>query len=146
MKKSNILKLVLFLAVLFVVACTPKANNNKNVETANAETGIQFVETDWNKVKLMAKKQNKLIFLDAYAVWCGPCKMLKRNTFPNKEAGDFFNKHFINVAIDMEKGEGLMLAQKFNVNAYPTLIIADAEGNAITITKGYIGADDLIKF
>ncbi len=146
MKKNNILKLVLFLAVLFVVACTPKAINNKNVETANAETGIQFVETDWNKVKLMAKKQNKLIFLDAYAVWCGPCKMLKKNTFPNKEAGDFYNKHFINIAIDMEKGEGLVLAQKFNVNAYPTLIIADAEGNAITIIKGYIGPDDLIKF
>ena len=52
-------------------------------------------------------------------------QILKKNTFPDKEAGDFFNENYINVAVDMEKGEGPALAQKYEVKAYPTLIITD---------------------
>ncbi len=72
--------------------------------------------------------------------------MLKRNTFSKKEAGDFFNAHFINVAIDMEKGDGPALAEKFEVDAYPTLIIADKNGNILTYTKGYMNAVELVEF
>lgn len=108
--------------------------------------GIQFIEASWSKALAEAKKQNKLIFLDAYASWCGPCKMLKRNTFPDKEAGEFFNSNFINVAIDMEKGDGPALAMRYGVNAYPTLIITDADGNIVTYTQGYMKPKQLIDF
>ncbi|MDP4130260.1 MAG: thioredoxin family protein [Bacteroidota bacterium] len=111
-----------------------------------AGAGIQFLENSWAKALEQAKKENKPIFLDAYASWCGPCKLLKKNTFTKKEAGDFFNTHFINVAIDMEKGDGPSLSQKFEVDAYPTLIIADKNGNIVTYTKGYMNADQLIEF
>ena len=47
-----------------------------------------------------------MIFLDAYASWCGPCKMLQKNVFTKKAVGDFYNSKFINVKMDMEKGEG----------------------------------------
>lgn len=124
------------------------ANENKPVGTVStsSETGIKFVAENWAAAKAEAKKQNKLIFLDAYTTWCGPCKMLKRNTFPDKAAGDFFNKNFINVALDMEKGDGLAVAALYNVNAYPTLIITDADGNLVTYAKGYIDAKQLIEF
>lgn len=111
-----------------------------------SKDGIQFIESSWSAALEKAQKENKLIFLDAYASWCGPCKMLKANTFTKKEAGDFFNTHFVNVAIDMEKGDGLALAQKFYVTAYPTLIIADKNGNLVTYTQGYMDARRLVEF
>jgi len=139
---------LLIIVSVFVFAFIPKAKRNNNEMNGSGGTGqgIQFIEANWTKVLAEAKKQNKLIFLDAYASWCGPCKMLKRNTFPNKEAGEFFNKNFINVAIDMEKGDGPELGAIFRVTAYPTLIIADADGNIITYTQGYVNPKQLIEF
>lgn len=121
--------------------------NDARPEVSNVKAdGIQFIESNWKKALEEAQKQHKLIFLDAYASWCGPCKLLKRNTFPDKNAGSFFNENFISVAIDMEKGDGPALSEKFKVDAYPTLIIADARGNMITYTKGYMSPADLIEF
>ncbi len=150
-------KKILYAAVLIFVAAiafafVPKINSCNAVENKSTSAvslnneGIQFVEANWSKAKAEAKKQNKLIFLDAYTTWCGPCRMLKNNTFPDKAAGEFFNENFINVALDMEKGDGLQVAALYNVNAYPTLLITDADGNLVTYTKGYIDAPQLIEF
>ncbi|MBK8609160.1 MAG: thioredoxin family protein [Chitinophagaceae bacterium] len=155
MNKKIFITGALVVIVAIVFACLPKSDSNPpNVnkqkgavaDAAKAEKGIQFMEESWTKALAAAKKQNKMIFLDAYTSWCGPCKMLKRNTFPDPAAGEFFNTNFINVAIDMEKGEGPAVAEKFSVNAYPTLIFADSDGNLITYTKGYIDAKQLLEF
>ena len=143
MLMSGLVVIVALIVFAFVPKSTVKAvniNQNKKVE------GIQFIEADWNKALAEAKKQNKLIFLDAYASWCGPCKLLKKKTFPDKEAGEYFNKSFINVAINMEKADGPALSEKYAVSAYPTLIITDAEGKIITYTQGYISPKQLIDF
>jgi thioredoxin 1 len=139
--------LLICMAILVFAFATKTNNYNGHEQVGNInEEGIQFIESNWSKALAEAKKQNKLIFLDAYTSWCGPCKMLKRNTFPDKAAGEYFNKNFINVALDMEKGDGIAVAEKYQVNAYPTLIIADAAGNMVTYTKGYIDAKQLIEF
>jgi thioredoxin 1 len=135
--------LVVAAIIVFAFISKSKVENQTNIK---ADEGIQFIEADWSKALAKAKSQHKLIFLDAYASWCGPCKMLKRNTFPNKDVGEFFNKNFVNVAVDMEKGDGPALTAKYSVNAYPTLIIADAEGNILTYTQGYIDPKQLIEF
>jgi thioredoxin-related protein len=72
--------------------------------------------------------------------------LLKSTTFRNKKVADFYNQHFINVSIDMEKGEGPKLSEIWGIQAYPTMIIFDAKGNAILGTAGYMGASDLLKF
>lgn len=136
--------LLAFIAIL-VFAFIPKGNKETS-STGGTEQGIQFIEDNWTKATAEAKKQHKLIFLDAYASWCGPCKLLKKKTFPDKAAGDFFNANYINVAIDMEKGDGPSLGEKYGVNAYPTLIITDADGNIVTYTQGYISPKQLIDF
>lgn len=139
---------LLVIAAIMVFAFIPKWNESNTGANSNNENGqgIKFIEANWKKALEEAKKQNKLIFLDAYASWCGPCKLLKKNTFPDKDAGEFFNNNFINVAIDMEKGDGPALTEKYGVNAYPTLIIADADGNIITYTQGYMRPKQLIDF
>lgn len=81
-----------------------------------------------NKAKTN-KKGPKLVFLDCFTTWCGPCKHMADNVFPTKEAGDYFNKNFVNIKIDMEKGEGVDIAKKYSVAAYPTFLILDGDGN-----------------
>ena len=134
-------------AILFF-AFAPGQNQgcNGSVKNKSTETGIHFVEADWAKAVAEAKKQKKMIFIDAYTSWCGPCRMLKQNTFTDKAAGDFFNKHFINVALDMEKGDGIAFAQKYQIAAYPTLLIMDAEEKSVSVSEGYINPGQLIEF
>jgi thioredoxin-related protein len=136
------------LTAILIVAFVPAKNSLGSNSAINNkdEVGIQFVEANWAKAVAEAKKQKKMIFIDAYTSWCGPCRMLKQNTFTDKAAGDYFNKHFINIALDMEKGDGLAFAQKYQVAAYPTLFIMDAEEKSVTTSEGYINPAQLIEF
>ena len=118
----------------------------KKITVAKNETGIHFIEQDWDKALKTAQDQDKLVFLDIYATWCGPCKMLKQYTFTDAKVGEFFNKNFINISVDGEKGVGPSLAEKYAIEGYPSLIVADATGKPVLITAGYIPSDILMKF
>ena len=107
---------------------------------------IIFIEDNWNEALKQAAAQNKYLFVDAYASWCGPCKMLKATTFRDKKAAEFYNENFINLSMDMEKGQGPDLAAQWGMQAYPTLIIFNPKGQAVLGTVGFIKADDLIRF
>lgn len=93
--------------------------------------GIEFIEGDWKAALAKAKEEKKLIFVDAYAEWCGPCKMMARTVFTQKAAGDFYNEKFINFKIDMEKGEGPAFGRKYPIRAYPTLMFIDYDGELV---------------
>lgn len=107
---------------------------------------IIFIENAYLTGLKKAKAEHKYIFVDAYATWCGPCKQLKKTTFVDDQAADFFNKTFVNVSIDMEKGEGMELASKWEVQEYPTLLILDYKGNVVLRSVGYLDAKQLTAF
>lgn len=110
------------------------------------KTGIQFnKDAKWADVLAKAQKEDKLIFMDAFATWCGPCKMMDKDVFTQSEIGDFFNKNFINVKFDMEKGEGLNLAQQYAVMAYPTFLFIDGSGKVMHRVVGYFEPDALLE-
>ena len=109
--------------------------------------GIEFMDNEpWSKVLQRAKEQNRLIFMDCYTVWCGPCKGLAQDVFPQKQVGDFFNAHFVNVKYDMEKGDGKMLREKYKeyIIGFPTLLLLDGDGNVVHQMAGYQKAENLI--
>ncbi|MFP3832985.1 thioredoxin family protein [Chryseobacterium sp. SIMBA_028] len=108
--------------------------------------GIKFEEGNFASILAKAKKENKLVFIDAYASWCGPCKLMVKNVFPLKNVGDYYNAHFINAKIDMEKGEGVDIAKKYNVKAFPTYLFIDGNGEAVHRTLGYVEEKDFIQF
>ncbi len=114
-----------------------------SISLVNAQ-GIQFVET-LDDAKAAANDQNKIIFMDAYATWCGPCKWMSKNVFTKEELGAYMSENFISVKVDMEKGDGPMLRKKYNVNAYPTLLFLDAEGNLLHKAVGARDANDLME-
>lgn len=109
-----------------------------------AQEGIQFFEGTFEAAKKEAAVKNKLIFMDAYTVWCGPCKRMAKDVFPQKEVGDFFNRNFINIKVDMEKGEGKDIAKKYSIYSYPTLLFIDKDGNVVNQAKGMRNAAGLI--
>jgi thiol-disulfide isomerase/thioredoxin len=93
--------------------------------------GISFFQGTWEEAKAQAKAEGKLIFADAYAAWCGPCKRMAAQTFPDPDVGAFFNANFISVKYDMEKPENAEFARAYPVRSYPTLLFIDGEGKIV---------------
>lgn len=98
--------------------------------------GIDFFEGSWEEALELAQKEEKLIFVDCYAVWCGPCRRMAANVFPDPKAGDFFNANFINLKWDMERGKGLEFRKKYPVSAFPTLYFIDPQGEVVISARG----------
>ena len=111
-----------------------------------AAQGIQFNEGKWTEAVAQAKREGKMLFVDAFTSWCGPCKMLVAQTFPQPAVGEFFNANFINVSLDMEKGEGVAFANKYGVTMYPTMLIIDKDGKPVDRLLGFNQAPALLDF
>ncbi|WP_294278260.1 thioredoxin family protein [uncultured Chryseobacterium sp.] len=103
-----------------------------------SQESIQFQDVPFKDLIAKAKKENKIIFIDAYASWCGPCKMMERNVFTKKPVGDYFNTNFVNARFDMEKGEGREIAAKFGVRSYPTYLFLNGDGELVSQNFGYM--------
>ncbi len=111
----------------------------------DAYEGIAFEKNKpFEELLAQAKSEDKLIFIDAYATWCGPCKMMDAKVFTQARVGEVYNERFINAKIDMEKGEGPRLARQYGVMAYPTYLYVDGEGEIVHKAMGYIPADQLL--
>src|SRR5688500_7757549 len=57
----------------------------------------------WEQINQKAKTENKYIFLDLYATWCGPCKEMDKSVYPNDTVGLFFNNKFVSVKVQMDR-------------------------------------------
>lgn len=99
--------------------------------------GIDFSHGTWKEVLAKAKQEDKLVFVDVYTSWCGPCKKMVAEVFPLKEVGDVFNPAFVNYKIDAEKGEGIQIAKQFGVKSYPTYLFVNGDGVLIYRSGGY---------
>ncbi len=117
---------------------------NFTLSTISAQ-GIDFQNDTmrWTAILDKAKADNKLVFVDAYTSWCGPCKRMAKEVFPQKAVGDVYNAAFINVKMDMENGEGPAIAMRYGVKAYPTYMFIN--GNGELVHRG-LGAMPMEKF
>lgn len=84
----------------------------------------------------LAVSENKLIFIDIYADWCTPCKMMDEDVFSDDEISDFMKANFINYKVDGEKYNGPNLGVMFGVGGYPTLLILDQRGRLLERNDG----------
>lgn len=89
--------------------------------------GIQFENPGaWKQVVRKAAKEKKLLFVDCYTDWCGPCYAMAKTVFTQDTVGRFFNTHFVNAKFEMEKNaDGKMLKERYRVEAYPTMLFID---------------------
>ncbi|PKQ63924.1 hypothetical protein BZG02_07895 [Labilibaculum filiforme] len=114
------------------------------ISLASFAQGIAFEHGTFAEALAKAKKENKMVFMDCFTTWCGPCKMMSSNIFPQKEVGDFFNAKYVSIKIDMEKGEGIDLLKTYNVKAFPTMLFLNAEGTVLHTMVGGSDAEGLI--
>lgn len=109
----------------------------------------------------LQKKAPKKIMMDVYTAWCGPCKMLDKNTFQNKDVANYVNKNYYAVKFNAEgndnvsfKGQNYSnpsydpakakrrnsqheLSRYLKIQAFPTIVFLDEEANVIFPLKGY---------
>lgn len=96
------------------------------------EAGIHFLHgTTWAEAVAKAKAENKLIFIDFYTQWCGPCMNMAQHVFSLPTVGYYYNNTFVNLKIDAEEGEGIALAKKYGVRSYPTYAFIDPANEEI---------------
>lgn len=108
--------------------------------------GIDFQHVKWSEAVEKAKAENKLIFVDFYTQWCGPCYNMAQNVFTLPVVGEFYNQTFVNMKIDAENGEGVELAKKYGVRSYPTyMFINPATGEAVHRSSSRQTAEQFIQ-
>lgn len=139
MKNSSVILTGFALFILIVLNSFSEGTGTEN------EKGIVFHQGNWSEALAIAKEENKLVFLDISASWCGPCRMLKSRTFTNPEVGIFYNANFINVEVDGEVGEGIDLARKYRIRGYPSLIFVNGNGDIVAKTAGYHNPQEFIE-
>lgn len=84
----------------------------------------------------IAEKENKLIFVDVYADWCTPCKLMDEDVFTDEKIADFMKANFINYKVDGESHNGPNLGVMYGVAGYPTLLILDQKGRVLERNDG----------
>jgi thioredoxin-related protein len=116
---------LLFIALCFMVT--------------SAKAQVAFLKKGGLKeAQKLAAAQNKFIFIDVFTTWCGPCKQMAREAFNDDETSELMNTFLINLQVDAEAG-GRSIAQKYNVQAYPTTLVIDSTGALIAENRGYDG-------
>ncbi len=122
--------------------------------TAHAQ-GVQFTDrTDWNQVKEQAKKENKFIFVDFYATWCGPCKAMDKEVYSNSGVGSYLNDNFISVKVQMDKTntdnayvkswyhDKEQMQEKYKISGLPTFLFFNSDGEMVHQGSGFMKADE----
>jgi thioredoxin 1 len=139
------MKKIIFLCTLFlIVSCTttkkitptPSDDTTSDtvVEEATPSTTWAFQNNNsqtLDAVLTKAKAEHKLVFMDAYATWCAPCKLMDKEVFTHSPTADFFNKNFISYKVNIEKNNGETLKLLYDISVLPTLLFLDANGKVL---------------
>lgn len=113
-----------------------------SLSLAHAQS-IHFQES-FEEALVKAQKTGKLVFIDFYATWCGPCKMMDMEVFSEREVYQTLNNKFINLKLDVDTG-GKSVAKQYAVTALPTLMVVDGSGTELVRVVGYIDKPKLLR-
>ena len=131
--------------ILLLVALLMMAVQLRAQQGAEATNGIKFFKGTFSEALAQAKQENKIVFVDFYAVWCVPCKKMAKTVFTQEEVGKYFNEHFISLQLDAEKGENVDIAKNYKVAAYPTVAFIAPDGKALSVNTGAMDKDELME-
>lgn len=131
------------IGVLFIASLALTLLVSMTASAPNA--GIEFDSLTVAQAKKESAKTGKLIFIDCYTDWCGPCKRMAATSFKDETVGRVFNNKFINLKVEMEKNpDGAELSRMYKVRAYPTLLVIDGKGNLVKKVVGMQSRDGLL--
>ncbi len=119
------------------------AQNPPATKDSTAEH-LAFIHENFGEAMQKARAENKIVFIDAYTTWCGPCKMMDKQTFTDEDVVTLFNEKFVNLKLDMERGDGLTVQQRYKISAFPTLLFLNADGEVLHKVLGFQDADQFL--
>lgn len=122
------------------------------------DKGMHFEHgSSWADVQAKAKAENKYIFVDCFTTWCGPCKFMSANIFPQEKVGSFMNEKFINVKVQMDQTDkdneevkswyaaAKQIEKDYAIRAYPTFLVFAPDGHIVDRQVGGAEADQFIE-
>ncbi len=116
---------------------------------AQENKGIRFDESmSWEEVVGKAMRENKYIFMDVMATWCGPCQAMAQAVFPDEKVGNFFNEHFVCVKLQLNRTanddehvkawyqEAEKIQKTYKIQSVPTLLFFNSKGEIVHSMPG----------
>ena len=130
--QTNRLGFVIALGLLFVLPTQASAD------------GDIFADLSLEAALAKAGETDKMVVLDFFATWCGPCIQMDKETWPHKDVVAWVGKHAILIKIDVDKEEAV--AKEFNVTAMPTVVFLKADKSEISRFVGGYPASEFVSF
>lgn len=117
----------------------------KKHASGQPDDSVRFTTERYEILLDSARAHSLPVFIDFYTSWCGPCKVMDRETFRDSEVCGLLNEHFVNLKVNAESGEGVAFARQFQVEAYPTLVFIDEAGRETERFVGLLTAPRFLK-
>ena len=105
--------------------------------------GIAFSATGFDEALERARNERKLVLVDVYTDWCGWCKKLDKEVFADARVAAAA-RDLIAVRVNAEKG-GEKVAERFDVQGYPTVLFVDGAGKVVKRVDGYVDVDEMLQ-
>lgn len=106
---------------------------------------IRFEPLEFRKAAVRARIENKMVFLYAYTTWSEGCRTMAEQVFTQDQVADFCNASFVNIELDMEKGEGRELSEKYGITVFPTFLVVDKDRNEVCRMSGVMNATSFLE-
>ncbi|MGQ9862867.1 MAG: thioredoxin family protein [Bacteroidia bacterium] len=88
----------------------------------------------------VAKAQKKPMWVMVSASWCGPCKWVEKNVFPNPQFQQYYQEKFVCVKLMDDKPRpteaGRAFIRQHRIRAFPTFLYLDSEGKVLHRFEG----------
>lgn len=107
--------------------------------------GISFFKGSYQEAVATAAANGKMVFIDFYTEWCGPCKLMAKEVFTDKKVGEYYNKKFVAIQLNAEDPVNRSIVKQFKVKAYPTLAYVQPDGKLVMIRTGALPIDEFLK-
>lgn len=110
-----------------------------------AQAQVKFETKSTDAVREMAIRQGKLVFIDLYASWCPPCRMMERQVFSRKDVGEFMDERFVAAKYDTDQSTGRELLKRYGNGAIPLYLVFDTAGELLGRIQGASAPEEFME-
>ncbi len=105
---------------------------------------VKFHTGEISQLYAEAKSSDNLVFMDLYASWCPPCKMMERDVFSREDVGEFMAKNFVSAKYNVDEKIGGELSRQYGVSSIPTYLIFNKDGQMVGRITGAMSYKEFI--